>query len=104
MRTTYNYFKAHTILQRLYCESMLAVNRATTAQNSREGKITLVQGTQRELFSCLFAEIMPILMDMQLGEPVYPYKEGMNDAIITSKPDDIIMIVPKEFKTALVSM
>ncbi len=39
MRTTYNYFKAHTILQRLYCESMLAVNRATTAQNSREGKI-----------------------------------------------------------------
>lgn len=104
MRTTYNYFKAHTILQRLYCESMLAVNRATTAQNSREGKITLVQGTQRELFSCLFAEIMPILMDMQLGEPIYPYKEGMNDAIITSKPDDIIMIVPKEFKTALVSM
>ena len=104
MRTTYNYFKAHTILQRLYCESMLAINGATNAQNQCEGAITLVRGTQRELFSCLFAEIMPILMKMQLGEPIYPYKNGMNDAIITSKPDDIIMLVPEEFKTALVSM
>lgn len=108
MRRTYSYFKAHTILQRLYVETSLAVNKASNAQATREGKVKLVEGEASNLYAALSKEIFPILQNMSLGEPLYPFGADANnnytDAILTSSPDDLIMIVPEAFKPQLAAM
>lgn len=108
MRRTYNYYKAHTMLQRLYIETALATNKATGAQNQREGKVKLVEGTASNLYAALSKEIFPILQNMSLGEPMYPFGADANnsytDAILVSNPDDLIMIVPEAFKPQLAAL
>lgn len=108
MRRTYSYYKSHTILQRLYVETQLAVNKAATAQSTREGSVKLVEGTATNLYACLAKEIFPILQNMRLGEPLYPFGADANnsytDAITVSTPSDLIMIVPEGFKPQLAAL